>query len=152
MKNKISQLDLSIPRRRYFSTNANITNCPECKDILIKDNCTILLHVESDNDIADFFTNKTGSIFCNKCPVVVFDIKEIELAARAGIKSEKINFAVLGIANLDAIPEDKRDSEIGTDDNPLPLVKFLPDLKVITQGRNDLCNCGSGKKFKKCCG
>jgi len=20
------------------------------------------------------------------------------------------------------------------------------------QGRNDLCNCGSGKKFKKCCG
>jgi uncharacterized protein len=24
--------------------------------------------------------------------------------------------------------------------------------KVATPGRNDVCSCGSGKKFKKCCG
>jgi uncharacterized protein len=24
--------------------------------------------------------------------------------------------------------------------------------KADTPGRNDLCSCGSGKKFKKCCG
>ena len=23
---------------------------------------------------------------------------------------------------------------------------------VVTPGRNDVCSCGSGKKFKKCCG
>jgi len=28
--------------------------------------------------------------------------------------------------------------------------KVLP--KVIKQGRNDICNCGSGLKYKKCCG
>ena len=26
-----------------------------------------------------------------------------------------------------------------------------PSLKVIKVGRNDLCSCGSNKKFKKCC-
>ena len=26
------------------------------------------------------------------------------------------------------------------------------DLRRREQGRNELCNCGSGKKFKKCCG
>lgn len=27
-----------------------------------------------------------------------------------------------------------------------------PALKPIAQGRNELCSCGSGKKYKKCCG
>lgn len=26
-----------------------------------------------------------------------------------------------------------------------------PLIKVITPSRNDLCPCGSGKKYKKCC-
>jgi uncharacterized protein YecA (UPF0149 family) len=26
-----------------------------------------------------------------------------------------------------------------------------PFIKVITPSRNDLCPCGSGKKYKKCC-
>jgi uncharacterized protein len=25
-------------------------------------------------------------------------------------------------------------------------------IKEATPGRNDVCNCGSGKKYKKCCG
>jgi uncharacterized protein YecA (UPF0149 family) len=39
----------------------------------------------------------------------------------------------------------------GEDDEPLP-----PPVKPIHSekepGRNDPCPCGSGKKFKKCCG
>ena len=35
------------------------------------------------------------------------------------------------------------------DDDPPGLPYFRPEPKV---GRNDLCPCGSGKKFKKCCG
>ncbi|MRI33674.1 zinc chelation protein SecC [Endozoicomonas sp. OPT23] len=36
----------------------------------------------------------------------------------------------------------------------LELLKNLPTTKVVekTPGRNDPCSCGSGKKFKKCCG
>lgn len=27
-----------------------------------------------------------------------------------------------------------------------------PPVRVVTKGRNDPCGCGSGNKFKKCCG
>jgi uncharacterized protein YecA (UPF0149 family) len=27
-----------------------------------------------------------------------------------------------------------------------------PHLADVVPGRNDLCDCGSGKKYKKCCG
>ncbi|MBK9921634.1 MAG: SEC-C domain-containing protein [Elusimicrobia bacterium] len=35
-------------------------------------------------------------------------------------------------------------------DRPGAAVAELPDVKKI--GRNDACPCGSGKKYKKCCG
>lgn len=31
-------------------------------------------------------------------------------------------------------------------------LKEVVDSNIITIGRNDPCLCGSGKKFKKCCG
>ena len=36
-------------------------------------------------------------------------------------------------------------------DFPLPALSLQPSGK-IKQGRNDLCQCGSGQKFKNCCG
>ena len=43
------------------------------------------------------------------------------------------------------LQEGKLDSPVQAP--PKPFVKSGPD-----QGRNDACACGSGKKFKKCCG
>ncbi|NJK98727.1 MAG: hypothetical protein HC905_30815 [Bacteroidales bacterium] len=63
-----------------------------------------------------------------------------------------------GIIDLDSIPDNKKHLEIGCDENPVPLVRFLPDLNNQTLiadkklGRNEPCFCGSGKKYKKCCG
>lgn len=39
----------------------------------------------------------------------------------------------------------------GEDDAPLP-APVEPIKGEQTPGRNDDCPCGSGKKFKKCCG
>jgi len=36
---------------------------------------------------------------------------------------------------------------LGFDDQPRPIVRTEPKI-----GRNDACPCGSGKKYKKCCG
>ncbi len=33
-----------------------------------------------------------------------------------------------------------------------PKPKIVPLVKVATPGRNDPCSCGSGKKYKQCCG
>lgn len=153
-----NKFDLSIKRRRYYSEENELTCCPECGLSLIEDNCTVLIAVRSDTDKGEFMSNMTGSHFCESCPVVVFDLDKIEQAARIGIRGEEnLQFIVLGIVNFNAIPVEKRHIEIGTDDNPLPLVYFLPDIhkpnivKETKIRRNDPCSCGSGKKYKKCC-
>ncbi len=153
------KFDLSIPRRRYYSEDCGLTSCPECGLPLIKYNCTVIIAAKSDADEGEFMSNLTGSHFCKSCPVVVFDSDKIEQAARLGIKGdENLRYLIAGIVNFNAIPEEKRHLEIGIEENPVPLVHFLPDLNNTTIindkkiGRNEPCPCGSGKKYKKCCG
>ncbi len=152
-------IDLSIRRRRYYSDECETTICPECNSELIEESCTIILVVKSDTDEGEFMTNLSGSHFCPNCPVVVFDNEKVEQAARLGIKGdENLKYLIAGIVDLNSIPKEKRHLEIGIDENPVPLVHFLPDLNTSTVikekkiGRNEPCPCGSGKKYKKCCG
>jgi len=155
-----SKIDLSISRRRYYSDECGLTYCPECGSKLIEKDCSIILCVKSKTDEAEFMTNLSGSHFCINCPVVVFDRDKVEQAALIGINEDRdVKYYIAGIVDLEAIPEEKREMEIGTDENPTPLIPFLPDLNTNTTykaekkpGRNDPCPCGSGKKYKKCCG
>jgi len=152
-------IDLSKPRRRYYSDASGHDTCPECGVNLVKQSCTIILCVKSTTHNADFMTNLTGSQFCEKCPVVVFDKEKVGQAAMAGSRENKnLQYVIAGIVDLDAIPEEKQRLEIGTDENPIPLIRFLPELNTNTiiaekkPGRNEPCICGSGLKYKKCCG
>ncbi len=43
-------------------------------------------------------------------------------------------------------------TKIGETSSTLQKIKSAPIKKQNKVGRNDLCPCGSGKKFKKCCG
>lgn len=156
MKNNI---DLSIRRRKYYRSEKEPILCPECNSELLEGRCTVLLAVKSDTDEGEFMTNMSGSHFCNNCPVVVFDKKQIEEAAILGIRGdENLKYTIVGIVDLKSIPKEKKHLELGIDENPLPLVHFLPDLNISTKikrkkiGRNAPCPCGSGKKYKKCCG
>lgn len=153
------KFDLSIKRRRYYSDDCGLTFCPECGLPLIKDGCTVIIAAKSDTDEGEFMSNLTGSHFCESCPVVVFDMDKIGQAVRHGIKGDaNLRYFIGGIVDFNAIPREKRHLEIGIEDNPVPLVHFLPDLNKTTivnenkTGRNEPCPCGSGKKYKKCCG
>lgn len=152
-------MDLSRRRRSYYSDEYNLTICPECGIDLINENCTILISAQSETDKGEFMTNMSGSHFCNKCPVVVFDLENIEKAAKLGIRGDNnLQYSIAGIIDLKSIPDSKKHLELGCDQNPLPLIHFLPDLKKRTVilrkkiGRNEPCVCGSLKKYKKCCG
>lgn len=156
---KFSEIDLTKSRRRYYSDKCNLKHCPECSSGLKEEKCTILISATSETDQGEFMTNLSGSHFCEKCPVVVFDVDQVAKAVKLGIRGEEnLTYYISGIIDLDSIPEDKRHLEIGSDQNPVPLVKFLPDINKpgITvkkkPGRNDPCTCGSGIKYKKCCG
>jgi hypothetical protein len=97
--------------------------------------------------------------------VVVLDHRRFSDFARLGLGSDIPGgeFAVLGLVDLDAIPNDKKHLSLGDEGNPIPLVQFLSTgkqpmgpLSRAASDRsvsgNDYCPCGSGKKFKKCCG
>jgi hypothetical protein len=152
------KINLSVPRRRYYSDECDLTICPECGSKLVEESCTILLCVKSNIDMGEFMTNVSGSNFCNDCPVVVFDLAIVEKAAKLAIRGDQFKYLIAGIVDLESIPDDKKHLEIGIDENPVPLVRFLPDRNKINfiaekkPGRNELCSCGSGKKYKKCCG
>lgn len=58
--------------------------------------------------------------------------------------------AIMDIANTTRLWENRgfTSKELGELSKPNK-VKVLASTKI---GRNDPCHCGSGKKFKKCCG
>jgi hypothetical protein len=158
MTSKLENINLKIPRRKYSFKGCNLTICPECGSDLIEESSSILLRVKSDSDAVEIMTSCSGSHFCKSCPVVVFDIDKIEQAAKIAIRGDKnLRYIISGIIDFDSIPDNKKHLPIGSDENPVPLVQFLPDLNSHTviinkPGRNKLCLCGSGQKYKKCCG
>jgi hypothetical protein len=152
-------IDLSTSKRRYYSRDCGLKYCPECGSELVEYNCTILLAVKTKSDQGEFMTNHSGSHFCTTCPVVVFDNDQVIQAAIYAIRAtSNLQYLILGIIDLNKIPDEKKHLEIGTDENPMPLVRFLPDkntaIKIAdkTPFRNEPCSCGSGLKYKKCCG
>ncbi|MGB1242461.1 MAG: SEC-C metal-binding domain-containing protein [Chitinophagales bacterium] len=124
-------MNLLIPRRKYHSNEYDLHICPECKAPTIKKGSTIMLAAKSDTDNAQFMTNLSGSHFCNGCPVVIFDSVKVEQSALLGIRGSKnLQYYVAGMIDLDAIPKEKKHLELGTDENPIPFVDFLPDLNA----------------------
>ncbi|MCB0596555.1 MAG: SEC-C domain-containing protein [Phaeodactylibacter sp.] len=148
-------INIAEPKRLYYSHEFSLDSCPECKGPLTEEGCTILLAARSEKDEAEFLTNLNGSHFCEQCPVVVFDSSKVEQAVISGLKDDSIfQYAIVGIVDLEAVPKEKRSLQLGTDENPLPLIRFLPELPGVTGkiSLNDPCSCGSGKKYKRCCG
>jgi len=64
--------------------------------------------------------------FCAQCPTVIINLEEVRAFLTHGIIHGTVGeeFVVVGIVDLDAIPEDKEHLPLGHKDNPLPLVAF----------------------------
>ena len=154
----MDKFDASIPRRMYWNTDLKASDvCPECGTPLEKEHHCYVLLVKDANGVNPFLAGNDGGSFCPKCPVVVLDLDVFSKDA-AVVASETASIMITGIVDLESIPEDKQHIPLGGDDNPIPLVKFLPSKTVRKNnvekmgkiGRNDPCPCGSGKKYKKC--
>ncbi len=150
-------IDVTIKRRQYFNDEISGFDCPECNERLItKDQC-VMLYVIAQNNEAEFMTNAAGSAFCPNCPVVVFDKQKVSQLADIAMRHDEVEaFGIAGIVDLDAVPEEKASMQLGTDENPVPLIPFLemkrqPILAAPKISRNAPCPCGSGKKYKRCC-
>ncbi len=143
--------------------------CPKCRARLEKEYHTYLIAGRKGKESEFFITGNDNGYFCPNCAIVVLDYDMFaKLISMYSRNFGFVDFAVLGIVNIDAIPEDKKSMPIGDEDNPVPLVQFtnkpedISDVKQLLSphppiadkpkaGRNDPCPCGSGLKFKKCC-
>jgi hypothetical protein len=152
--------DLTKSYRYYLIDRHGLEVCPECGSKLTNQLCVLMIFAESLNMEADLVVNLAEhSLFCNKCPVVAIDRNTIKEIIDEGINEEKIiRYQLKGLIDVEAIPKEKRKfDQLNAPGNVLPVVPFLPALTKdtatnnIKQGRNERCNCGSGRKFKNCC-
>jgi len=155
----LNKFDAAIPRRMYWNNDIpSAASCPECGATLEKESHVYLLLVKEGAEVTPFITGNNDGSFCPKCPVVVLDKDGFAQKAVLGV-AESEHFMVAGIVDIDSIPKDKEHIPLGGDNNPIPLVEFLPSpavnknrgIRTEKIGRNDPCPCGSRKKYKKCC-
>jgi len=101
--------------------------CPECGTKLEKEyHAYAVAAGGGDDDDTLLLTGNDLGSFCPKCDVVVLDVRGFASHVSLGISPESraSKFVVLGIVDVDAIPEEKQNLPLGAKDNPVPLVKF----------------------------
>jgi hypothetical protein len=89
---------------------------------------TYLVSTRRGRRIADsFMIGSDFGWFCDNCPAIVINTDQVNEMLRHRLSHWDIGkeIAVLGIVNLDAVTDDKRDIPLGDDDNPIPLVEFI---------------------------
>ena len=149
----MSEIDVSIPRKMFWSSEVDGTeHCPECQSPLENDSQTYLLAVGSGRDVETFIAGNDAGYFCSRCPVVVLEHDEFEEFASMVIgESGHTPFRVLGIIDLDAVPESKQDLPLGDEDNPVPLVEFTnrSDRPKSARRRRGLRSRRRGRKGRR---
>lgn len=121
-------IDVTVPREAIYQTVDNQTDsCPKCGGTLHQSYQHYFIATgDSKTEEDAFFAGGKFGWFCDSCPTVVIDtgelmehFKNLPSGWTLGTK-----FNVLGLVDIEAIPEEKRDLPIGDKRNPVPLVPF----------------------------
>lgn len=139
------KFDASVPRKMFWSDKlVNKKKCPLCHSTLENEYHTYAMVIRSGGEVTPFIAGNDSGAFCPECPVVVLDRKGFERVIEKipeerpdwGI-SGAVAFVVMGIVNMDAVPEDKRHLPLGEDDNPIPIVEFLQEIDTANSSGSE---------------
>ena len=116
----------SLPRKMYWSDDVGgHAACPDCGASLESEHHAYIMVTRQGGAMDFHLTGNTAGHFCEKCPVVVLDRERFEdFAALVARSTDGPGFLVMGIVDLDAVPEDRRSMPFDDDRNPVPLVQF----------------------------
>jgi hypothetical protein len=121
-------IDITIPRECIYQRFEERPGpCPRCGGPLQSHSATYLVDTNRGQQSADslIIGNDMGW-FCARCPTVVINPEEVSEFLVHSLPNWNVGteFAVLGLVDVAAIPEEKGDLPLGGDDNPIPLVAF----------------------------
>lgn len=132
-------IDITIPRECIYQRfKGEPGPCPRCGGPLQQSTQTYLVATRRGKRIADsFVVGGDMGWFCTRCPTVVINSEELSDMLQYSLPHWDVGneFAVLGVVDLDAIPEEKRHLPLGDDDNPIPLVEFTNIFGKTTPAR-----------------
>jgi hypothetical protein len=121
-------IDITIPRECvYQQFEKHPDPCPRCGSPLQSLHATYLVATRRGKKSTDsFLISNDRGWFCPRCPTVVINPEEVSeyLVHSLPHWDAGSEFALLGIVDLDSVPEEKRNVPLGDDDNPVPLVEF----------------------------
>ena len=140
----MKKFDASIPRKMFWSDSlVNKKKCPLCHSTLENEYHHYIIAVRTGKEITTLGVGNDYGAFCSECPVVVLDRKGFERNVGGIVKenpdwkmSGDLRFVVLGIVNMDAVPEDQRHLPLGSDSNPIPLVEFLREIDTANKSKS----------------
>jgi|SRR5215510_10222951 len=138
----MKKFDASIPRKMFWSDKlVNRKKCPLCHSGLENEYHTYAMAVISGRETTTFIAGSDAGSFCPECPVVVLDRKGFDQIMEEIVEerpdwrmSSAMAFTVVGIVNMDAVPEDRRHLPLGGEDNPIPLAYFLSEIDMANRG------------------
>ena len=144
----MNKLDPSIQRQMFWSKDVGGKSyCPRCFSSLDNEHQVFLMVIRDAQDISPFIVGNDAGYFCPKCPTVVLDYDAfLEFAQLSLGRYGDAEFTVVGLIDLEAVPEDKRSLPLGSDDNPFPLVKFT---NIIFEEKSKQRKTSALKKKKK---
>ena len=101
------------------------SSCPDCRGPLESERHIYVMATRRAGDIDVNLVGNTAGHFCANCPVVVLDRDEFErFVFLAAGEADGVDYTVMGIVDLDAVPLDKRSCPFDDETNPVPLVEF----------------------------
>ena len=138
----------STPRQMFWSTKVGgMSKCPECRSRLEADSHSYLMMFRDQREFHPFVVGSRGGHFCPQCPSVVLDKDAFLDYASLVYRGSAPEFAVLGLVDSDAVPEQKRHLPFG-DDNPIPLVKFT---NIYSRGKSKgLAGSKRSRRLNRC--
>lgn len=134
-------IDITIPRECiYQQFEKQPGPCPRCGGLLKSHPATYLITTRRGKESTDsFLVGGDMGWFCTQCPTVVIDPREVSgmLQHSKPGWDTGAEFAIAGVVDLDAVPEDKTHLPLGDEDNPIPLVEFTKISREKTEARLD---------------
>ena len=146
-------IDFTLPREAWSVEERKAAKaCPRCQARLQPSYQTYAVATREGADIQDSFLMGTDALgfYCPQCPTVVLVSSVLRGMLSHSLPNWRVGSEslVAGIVDLDAIPEDKRDLPLGSDENPLTVVPFSYHGRLNVPGPQRVKS-GSHKAKKK---